>query len=182
MGINNFKHVAHETEEAAPPEPHEPITTSNLSASTASACTFCGDEFPSRSALFRHLRRPSEHCSAPRDDEGEKVLLLVGYDTIAMENGGTSPSSGTPQITQSKPLSPDDGEEHAATVLEEGGSGGDAAVGLIVQAMGIVAAKHREGLDSFSSCSRRAFGYSQASGTGSRRCPLLEQEVEVSAR
>ena len=43
-------------------------------------CTFCGEQFPSRSALFRHLRRPSDNCPAPREDCGEKVMLVIGYD------------------------------------------------------------------------------------------------------
>ncbi|CAM9338671.1 unnamed protein product [Choristocarpus tenellus] len=47
-----------------------------------SSCTVCLEEFPSRGALFRHLRDTTKTCSAfaaENDNEGEKCLISFGY-------------------------------------------------------------------------------------------------------
>lgn len=129
-------------------------------------CVFCGEHFPTRSSMFRHLERPSETCSAPREDRGEKVFLIVGYDCCLMrgeeEGGGMLP---LPPMTSLQPV----GGRNAATFvlkamrieLERGGGGGDG--------------------DDEAHEFVRPGGFSQASSVGSRTCPLLAQETEVSA-
>lgn len=73
-----------EHEQEAPPA--KPTTT----------CTFCGLEFPTRSALFRHLRLPAENCPAPRQDLGEKIVLIIGYDCCGA--GGVSGGDSASQV------------------------------------------------------------------------------------
>lgn len=120
------------------------------------ACTCCGDGFPTRSALFRHLRNPPEHCSATRQDTGEKVLLLFGYDCSPRGKSDTA-SAGILQ-----------GPLAAARVV----AGGDSAAGLVLEALGVGGAE-----DPLA----RPAGFSQGSSVGSRSCPLLVQEAGVSA-
>lgn len=120
------------------------------------ACTSCGDEFPTRSALFRHLQNPPEHCSATRQDAGEKVLLLLGYDCTPRDKSETA-SAGTLQ-----------GPPAATRAV----AGGDSAAGLVLKALGVGGAE-----DPLA----RPAGFSQASSVGSRSCPLLVQEAGVSA-
>lgn len=139
---------------------HEP---ESLISKPSTTCTFCGDEFPTRSALFRHLRKPADNCSAPRKDAGEKVMVLLGYDCLGREAGGGAREAGA---------------EAAVTVTAgdppRAVTGGDMAALLLLQAMGLLEA----GEDS----SRvLPAGFSQASSIGSRTCSLLAQEAGVSA-
>lgn len=126
----------------------------------STACKFCGEEFLTRSALFRHLRKPAEHCPAPREDAGEKVMLLFGYDCTA---GETETTAGDEEETE--------GAAAAAPARAEL-KGGERAASLLLLAIGI------EGEEV---SWRRPAGFSQASCVGSRRCPLLAQEYGVSA-
>lgn len=138
-----------------PPPPPAPTTNKT--------CTFCGDEFPTRSALFRHLRKPAEHCPAPREDEGEKVMVLFGYDCLAggaERGGGEEVSSSADNAAETEGAR----EEDILGVVE----GGDGAMEAVLQAIGWTSGKKRVGL-------------SQASSIGSRSCPLLVQEPGVSA-
>lgn len=131
-------------------------------------CVFCGEHFPTRSSMFRHLERPSETCRAPREDRGEKVFLIVGYDCCLMRAGGGEGGGETlpmPPTTASRPV----GGQNAAT--------------YVLKAMGIDLARGGggdRGEDNSPECVRPG-GFSQASSVGSRTCPLLAQEAEVSA-
>lgn len=135
-------------------------------------CVFCGERFPTRSSMFRHLERPSETCKAPRQDRGEKVFLVVGYDCCLMRGGGeggggdggeTLPVTPT---TSTRPV----GGQNAATSVQK-------AMGIDVESAG----GGDGGEDSSQDCCVRPGGFSQASSVGSRTCPLLAQEAEVSA-
>lgn len=132
-----------------------PVTTT---ACKPTACTCCGDDFPTRSALFRHLQNPPEHCSAPRQDTGEKVLLLIGYDCSARD----ASEAATARTLQGPSAA-------TRTVV----AGGDSAAGLVLQALGVGGAQE----DPLT----RPAGFSQGSSVGSRSCPLLVQEPGVSA-
>lgn len=162
-----------------PSDDAEIMIASSPAASTnkpVTTCTFCGEEFPTRSSMFRHLERPSETCPAPREDSGQKVLLLVGYDSCAMIEAGLGRATGPP------------------TQLMRGGVvGGEGAAAFVLKAMGIGVKRGAEGTavsgvgggDNSSArqyCfSRPKGGFSQASSVASRTCPLLAQEPEVSA-
>lgn len=133
-------------------------------------CVFCGKHFPTRSSMFRHLERPSETCKAPREDRGEKVLLIVGYDSCLMRGGEAGESEATQPMsltTFSRPV------------------GGEGAATFVLKAMRIEVGKGAGGddgdEDSSHGCCARPGGFSQASSVGSRTCPLLAQEAEVSA-
>eukprot|EP00752_Nemacystus_decipiens_P006461 g5819.t1 len=133
--------------------------------------------------MFRHLERPSETCRAPREDRGEKVFLIVGYDCCLMRGGGGGGGEGgegdgsgeegggsppIPTTTGSRPV------------------GGQSAATSVLKAMGIDLDRRGDGdrggdnSNSNDYCVRPG-GFSQASSVGSRTCPLLAQEAEVSA-
>lgn len=122
--------------------------------------------------MFRHLERTSQTCPAPRQDSGQKVLLLVGYDSCSMMEAGLGPATAPP--TQ---------------LLRGGVVGGEGAAAFVLKAMGIGVERGAEGTtvseggdNSFRYCfSRPKGGFSQASSVASRTCPLLAQEAEVSA-
>lgn len=140
--------AAVDTPPPVPPAPTKPTTTT---------CTFCGDGFPSRSALFRHLQRPVEYCLAPRIDVGEKVALLLGYDCTTRVAGESE------QSVQAAA---------AAVAAAASVTGGDDAASLVLQAIGVGAMRGN---------SPRPAGFSQGSSIGSRTCPLLAQEPGVNA-
>ncbi|CAM9550613.1 unnamed protein product, partial [Hapterophycus canaliculatus] len=134
-------------------------------------CTFCGEEFPTRSSMFRHLERASDTCPAPRQDSGQKVLLLVGYDSCSMIEAGLGRATAPP--TQ---------------LLRGGVIGGEGAAAFVLKAMGVGVERGTEGtaVSGGDNSSRYCFsrpkgGFSQASSVASRTCPLLAQEAEVSA-
>lgn len=142
-----------------PPAARTPSATTKITC-----CAFCGEEFASRSALFRHLQRQVEGCTAPRLDPGEKVMLLFGYDCC---------------LSRTKEV------KHAAAAAGSGSSssaivtGGDSAGERILEAMGISGFEERTvGVNGEGA---KPVGFSQASSVGSRRCPLLAQEPGVSA-
>ncbi|CAM9377152.1 unnamed protein product [Scytosiphon promiscuus] len=121
--------------------------------------------------MFRHLERASETCPAPRQDSGQKVLLLVGYDSCSMMKAGLGRATAPP--TQ---------------LLRGGVVGGEGAAAYVLKAMGVGVERGAEGTavsggdDSSRYCfSRPKGGFSQASSVASRTCPLLAQEAEVSA-
>lgn len=122
--------------------------------------------------MFRHLERPSESCPAPRDDNGEKIILIVGYDCCLMRAGAaaTQLQPGQQQAATPTPAPP-------MTTSGGGAIGGETAATFVVKAMGIEVEKAGGG-DGDNS---RPGGFSQASSVGSRTCPLLAQEAEVSA-
>ncbi len=135
--------------------------------SVCTTCAFCGLNFPTRSSMFRHLERPSDTCPAPRKDRGEKVFLIVGYDCCLMGARGEAGGARAP----------------AAAI------GGEGAATVVLRAMGIEVEKRGGGGGGGDGggddgkppgCSRPG-GFSQASSVGSRTCPLLAQEAEVSA-
>ena len=136
-------------------------------------CVFCGELFPTRSSMFRHLERPSETCKAPRQDRGEKVFLIVGYDCCLMRGGGGGGEGG--EGTESLPIPPTSASRPV---------GGQNAATFVLKAMGIEV-ESRAGGDGGENnsqhCCVRPGGFSQASSVGSRTCPLLAQEAEVSA-
>lgn len=155
MGANRPEQAEQKVDVLPSHPPSPPPATSNKT------CTFCGDEFPTRSALFRHLRKPAEHCPAPREDEGEKVMILLGYDCLAQrETGGGEVSSSPTENVETEGAREDE--------IVAGTAGGDSAMEAVLQAIGWTSGKKRAGL-------------SQASSIGSRSCPLLAQEPGVSA-
>lgn len=128
--------------------------------------------------MFRHLERPCATCPAPREDYGEKVLLIVGYDSRLMAGNGDEGAVMPPTSHMPTPLL---GRSGTAAV------GGASAANFVLKAMGIEVEKRRDGSgegggssQQQSYCSRPG-GFSQASSVGSRTCPLLAQEEEVSA-
>ncbi|CAM9742572.1 unnamed protein product [Ectocarpus fasciculatus] len=161
------------TRGAPPPKRAPPVTT----------CSFCSERFPTRSAMFRHLERPCATCPAPRQDYGEKVLLVVGYDSRLMAGKGDEGAVVTPPTTSAMPTPPPLGMSGTAAAV-----GGASAANFVLKAMGIEVEKRRDGSGEAGSgspqqqayCSRPG-GFSQASSVGSRTCPLLAQEQEVSA-
>lgn len=51
-------------------------------ARSPTVCAYCENDFMTRSSLHRHLRQPVTTCPAPRDDPGEKIMLLFGYNCL----------------------------------------------------------------------------------------------------
>jgi len=155
------------------PELLERMQAAAREGSECTTCAFCGQKFPTRSSMFRHLERPSDVCSAPRKDMGEKVFLIVGYDCCLM---GARTENGA--------------DEAAAAPAAAAAIGGEGAATAVLRAMGIEVGKKGGGGgagggdedadDHPPGCSRPG-GFSQASSVGSRTCPLLAQEAEVSA-
>lgn len=137
-------------------------------------CVFCGENFPTRSSMFRHLERPSETCRAPREDRGEKVFLIVGYDCCLMR-AGAGAGAGGQEGGETLPMPP--------TTASRPPVGGQNTATYVLKAMGIDLARGGDGdggEDDSHGCVRPG-GFSQASSVGSRTCPLLAQEAEVSA-
>ncbi|CAB1104590.1 unnamed protein product [Ectocarpus sp. CCAP 1310/34] len=170
--------------EAAPSEAAAGDRTSETPSSPTRAppvttCSFCSEQFPTRSAMFRHLERPCATCPAPREDYGEKVLLVVGYDSRLMAGKGDE-GAVTP-TTSDMPARPVGTSSGTAVV------GGASAANFVLKAMGIEVEKRRDASGEGGSSSQqqsycsRPGGFSQASSVGSRTCPLLAQEEEVSA-
>lgn len=125
-------------------------------------CAFCEEDFPSRSALFRHLRRQADGCSAPREDSGEKVMIIFGYICW-------------PQLSGEKR-----DEEPPSVQGANVATGGDTAGNLILEAMAITGFNGQPA-HSLTGSSAKPVGYSQASAIGARQCRLLAQEQGVSA-
>lgn len=122
--------------------------------------------------MFRHLERPSESCPAPREDNGEKILLVVGYDCCLMKAAATATHRVGEAATPTPPLA-----APLLTTSDGEAVGGQIAATFVVKAMGIKV-ERSGGVDGDNS---RPGGFSQASSVGSRTCPLLAQEAEVSA-
>ncbi len=76
-------------------------------------CHGCGEEFPSRSAVFRHLKETSGQCLSKEEYEGylqylqeqdrHKVLLLYGYHGLE----GTDAAQKLLKIVQGEDVKPD---------------------------------------------------------------------------
>lgn len=138
----------------------EDITTDDLPPITSpTRCAYCCEDFPSRSALFRHLRLEDDKCPAPRDDTGEKIMIVFGYRSSLL-----APADEEIDLTA-----------NSAPVL-----GGDGAGDMILRAMKIIGEDGTVGGTKLGDGAKPA-GYSQASAISSRRCPCLAQEPGVSA-
>ncbi|CAM9753336.1 unnamed protein product, partial [Ectocarpus sp. 4 AP-2014] len=172
--------------EAAPSEAAAGDRTSETPSSPKRAppvttCSFCSERFPTRSAMFRHLERPCATCPAPREDYGEKVLLVVGYDSRLMASKGDE-GAVTPTTSGMCMPTPPLGTSSGTAAV-----GGASAANFVLKAMGIEVEKRRNasaeggGNSQQQSYCSRPGGFSQASSVGSRTCPLLAQEEEVSA-
>lgn len=131
--------------------------------------------------MFRHLERPCATCPAPREDYGEKVLLVVGYDSRLMAGKGDE-GAVTPTTSDMWMPTPPVGTSSGTAAV-----GGASAANFVLKAMGIEVEKRRDangeggGSSQQQSYCSRPGGFSQASSVGSRTCPLLAQEEEVSA-
>lgn len=155
------------------------VTTTNTT-NTKTCCAFCGENFVSRSALFRHLQRQADGCPAPRLDPGEKVMLLFGYDccsTAAVRGKVAAVAEGEEEGAKNTAVarSTISGPSASAAIV----TGGDSAGQRILEAMGINGFEERT--TGVNGEGAKPVGFSQASSVGARRCPLLAQEPGVSA-
>lgn len=171
MGANDDASTVDTSNTEAIPEvllPHSPSAASKTHPTAAvhdpprTCCTFCGETFASRSALFRHFRGQADGCSAPRLDPGEKVMLLFGYDCC---------------LSNAVPGGAEAGSDDGASSLHV--ADGDSAGERILAAMGVSGFEERRA--GVKGAGAKPVGFSQASSVGSRRCPLLVQEPGVSA-
>lgn len=145
----------------SPPAASKTDATAAVRDPVRTCCTFCGETFASRSALFRHLRGQADGCSAPRLDPGEKVMLLFGYDCCL-------PNAIPGEETRN------DDDTYSLLVADS-----DSAGERILGAMGVRGFEERTA--GVTGAGAKPVGFSQASSVGSRRCPVLVQEPGVSA-